>query len=238
MPSQNAGYFSALEYYHLKANLAPWRAQVIKVLLPANSCFYELPVAHFRSIYAHFFKGLGMRIRSLSRLLVVLSALGLLVAGCGGGGGGGGGFNGAARVSVQASPDTIDAGDRTLIKTTVSEVHPDGISLKFAYPAGFDFVFESASLKTGNDESEVTPVFNGVKNDEVFLVFFFSPQSFGDSEQGELTFELEANDDGSSGSIMVDADVDDSQVDNSTEFSIEEPQFQSESEASIRIRDR
>jgi hypothetical protein len=171
----------------------------------------------------------------LCQIPVLASVLSLSLTGCGGGGGGGG-FNGAARVSVQASPATIDAGDRTLIKTTISEVHPDGISVKYAYPAGFDYVFESAVLKANGSESEVTPVFNGVKNDEVYLVFFFSSQTFGDSESGELSFELEANDDGTSGSIMVDADVDDSQIDNGSEFSIDEPQFQAESEANVRVR--
>jgi hypothetical protein len=137
---------------------------------------------------------------------------------------------------VQASPDTIDAGDRTLIKTSISEVHEDGISLKYSYPAGFDYVFKSATLKANDGEDDVTPVFNGVKDDLVYLVFFFSAEAFGESQQGELSFELEANDDGSSGSVMVDADVDDSQIENGSEFSVDEPQFQSEAEATVRVR--
>ena len=59
----------------------------------------------------------------------------------GGGGGGGGNFSGAANVQINAEPKEIDAGDHMRIRTFVSDIHENGIALKFQFPAKMTFAF-------------------------------------------------------------------------------------------------
>lgn len=145
--------------------------------------------------------------------LLVLSTL---LAGCGGGGsdGGDGQFQ-AANVGVSVSPSSIDTGDRTEVRVSVSEVTTDGIILKIRFPAELSYVLGSSFLKVDNREEgdrDITPAYYvpGEAGGATFLVFTFTLTDFGANNSGEVVFQLrgdEATEDESSlAAVEVDAD--------------------------------
>lgn len=175
----------------------------------------------------------------ISKLIVLSTILGSVsfLTGCGGGGGGGDSFIGAAEVRVTVSPNKIDTGDRSQVRVTIREVHENGIALKVRYPVGLEYVRDSAILQVGSSKIDSGPLNNVAPGDEVYLVFYFSPDLFKKSNEGELYFELEATSEVVDGQIEVDADVDDPDVDNDDEFDATLPEFLSESSASIAVVD-
>ncbi len=167
-------------------------------------------------------------------------ALGVFIAlfsvGCGGGGGGGGGFVGAANVSLQARPTSIDTGDNTRLTVQISEVHEDGIALKVRFPKALTYVPDSAILDADDTEYDVTPEDNVSINNYTYLVFYFDRSTFGNADFGSFTLELKAKTEVEDETIGVDADIDDPLVDNTHEFQSDNPEFAAESEVSIRVR--
>lgn len=177
-------------------------------------------------------------LRVITKKIVAVAALAALVSGCGGGGGGGGdSFVGAALVSLSISPSEIDAGDRTRVSIEISEVHPDGISLKLKFPDGLRYVLGSSELLVDGDDLDATPTVNAEKEQDAYLVYYFPQERFGENLRGELTLELEGVNSVNDGEIEVDADVDDPAISNAIEFDIENPEFQAEDLAQIRVRD-
>lgn len=170
-------------------------------------------------------------------LVLGLAILPILLSSCGGGGGGGGDFIGAAIVSVRVSPGKIDTGDRTQVTIELSQVHENGITLKVVFPAGLEYVGDSALLIADGDEYPIDPAFNILADSDIYLVFYLSQAYFGEDGEadGNLTFELEATDVIKSGSIEVDADVDDPNIDNAQEFDVENPEFLGEDSADIEV---
>jgi hypothetical protein len=161
------------------------------------------------------------------------------LSGCGGGGGGGGGndtFIGAALVAIATSPSEIDSGDRTLTKISIAEVHPDGIALKLRFPDGLRYVLDSSVLVVNGNKSDASPTVNVSKDGFVYMVYYFTKARFGEKAEGELQIQLQGVTGISDGDIEVDADVDDPQVSNSSEFVIDNPEFQTQDAAQIRVR--
>jgi len=152
------------------------------------------------------------------------------------GGGGGGGFIGAAIVSINLSPSVIDTGDRTQIETWISEVHENGIILKFRYPAGLTYVRDTAILEANEQQLDIGPAKNVASGNYRYLVFFFTREQFGEDNYGKLTFQLEGKAVVADGKVEVDADVDDPLIDNSVEFDPRNPEFVAEDEAGIKVR--
>ena len=166
-------------------------------------------------------------------MFVVLS---IGASGCGmGGGGGGGEFVGAAVVSVTTSPSRIDVGGRTRTTSDISEVHENGIALKFRFPKGLSFVRDSAMLEVDGQEYGVDPDFAESSGAFKYVVFFLSNDSFGRHGYGRVSFELRGEDTVENGYIEVDADVDDPLIDNASEFSVDDPEFSAESDAYIEV---
>jgi hypothetical protein len=182
----------------------------------------------------------------LRYLPCLLLASTVALTGCGGGGGGSGdpAFVGAANVTLKTTPSTIDSGDRTLVQAEVSEVIENGISLKFRYPESLRYVPKSGVLVFNNKEVDLTPTVNKVSEEEglVYLVFYLKQSLFTkpgqkyQGEGGEVQIQLEGIKALDDGKIEIDADVDDPAENNSTEFSIEEPEFVAADEAYIRVR--
>ena len=170
-------------------------------------------------------------------ITLILASTTALIS-CGGGGGGGDGeFIGAAQVSMQVSPQRIDSGDRSEVKIDISQVHKNGIALKVRFPKGLDYVSASSFLEVDQSDIDVNPTVNQEKESAVYLVYYISPEILGKDETGTLFFEIEGKADIEDGAIEVDPDVDDPAIDNAVEFSIEEPQFGAEEEASIEVVD-
>jgi len=165
--------------------------------------------------------------------------------GCGGGGGGGDGdFVGAATVSLQLQPSRIDSGDRTEATVQISDVHPNGISLKFRYPDGLRYVPNSGVLFAQDREIDISPTVNSGGDDEdVYLVFYLAQSLFRESgqeyngEAGTVSIQLEGIKAIKDASVEVDADVDDPQEDNASEFRLDNPEFAPEDEQGIEVVD-
>ena len=175
----------------------------------------------------------------ISSALVALVLLGLSLSACGGGGGGGGGdgFQGAAKVDMSISPSSIDAGDRTLVKTKLSDIHENGISLKFRYPEGLRYIANTAVLFVDDDEYEIDPNFQVTnETDGTYLVFLLAQEQFNEDLKGTVEFELEGRDEVKAGKIEVDPDVDDTQLPDSQEFDPAAPEFQPEDSATINVK--
>lgn len=168
--------------------------------------------------------------------LLFFTAICVLGIGCGGGGGGDS-FVGAARVSVSSSPSRIDTGDRTLVKVEISEIHENGISLKIRFPTGLTYVSDTSFLTVGSTRFDVGPTVNRGDGTNIYLVYYFDSDTFGDGKRGTFVLELEGRSEVLEGMIEVDPDVDDLTIDNADEFDIDSPEFRSESDTSIEVLD-
>lgn len=165
--------------------------------------------------------------------------------GCGGGGGGGGdtSYSGAANVSINATPSKIDTGSRTQVSIDISDVVESGIALKMRYPIGLKYVASSAFLYVGEKEIDLTPTVNTnvTKDDQTYLVFYMPQAQFKRSgqdyegEQATMKLLLEGREAVQNGEIEVDPDVDDPAEDNSSEFTIDTPEFEAEDSTPIEV---
>ena len=181
----------------------------------------------------------------LTNALLACLATTTTLTGCGGGGGSDDSstFSGAATVSLDLTPSTIDSGDETLIKTWVGDVHQNGIALKFKFPSGLSYVFESATLTVGEKEVDIKPRNNVVTADErsTFLVFYLSQRLFRqDSEEyngepGLVQLRLVGKSLVNDGLVQVDADVDDPNVADTIEFNVSKPEFVAADQQSITV---
>jgi hypothetical protein len=192
---------------------------------------------------------LSLTIRPTLRLALTSSVAALLLSsptGCGtGGGGGDGDFVGAATVTISASPNRIDTGDQTLVSTRISEINDRGIALKFKFPSGLRYVPKSASLDAGGEEKEIDPTFQATssRENDNYLVFFLTQSQFQpagrdyNGESGTLTIRLEGTSSVRDGFVEIDPDVDDPDIENSSEFDVNEPEFTAEDAASIEVMD-
>lgn len=172
--------------------------------------------------------------KSIIKACLCLLTISLLVA-CGGGGGGNSDdFAGAARLSLKASPTTIDSGDRLKISVEIRDVHPKGIALKIRVPVGLDYVLDSGVLSVNGDELDISPTENVISDDMLYLVFYLDAEDF-DESTGTVSIEFEGSEEIRSGQIEVDADVDDPLIDNSSEFDIDSPEFDAEDEVTIEV---
>ncbi len=183
-----------------------------------------------------------MKASSLFPSLLVGAVVSCFTA-CGGGGGGGGeAFVGAATVSIRLQPSVIDSGDRTQVTIDVGDIHDNGIALKVRFPNGLRYVPASTVLEINDQTTKLTPTVNALAEDEnsVYLVFYLSQSLFSsgseyNGEMGTLQLQLEGRKAVKDGKVEVDADVDDPQESNSTEFSLDNPEFVAEDEAFIRV---
>lgn len=152
------------------------------------------------------------------------------------GGGGGDSFVGGANVDLSVTPNTIDTGDRVLVRVNISNIHPDGVSVKFNYPTSLTYIPNSGAFESSSqDEFDVDPVVNQNIDDETYLVFFLSDDDVEQGSSATITFELEAVDTEDDAVIGVDADVNDISVDDALEFDIENPEYMSEDQESVNI---
>ena len=182
-------------------------------------------------MYCKSFKRVGFRALAL---LLILPTVSLLMS-CGSDSDSVG-FSGAGDVSISVEPTSIDVGDRLLVTVEIFTINDDGIFAKIKFPNYLSYVEGTALLSVSDDESEIEPdITEDGENDDTFLIFFLAESDFDITRQGELTFELQANDAVEEGQISVDIDVDDPNVLNINEFNIENPAFQEEDGQSIEV---
>ena len=146
------------------------------------------------------------------------------------------GFSGAGDVNISVEPTSIDVGDRLLVTVDIFTINDDGIFAKIKFPNSLSYVEGTALLTVSGDESEIEPdIIADGEDDDTFLIFFLAESDFDITRQGELTFELQADDAVEDGRISVDIDGDDPTVLNINEFNAEDPAFQEEEGQSIEV---
>lgn len=168
-------------------------------------------------------------------LTLAVLAVAPFLSSCGGGGGGGDSFIGAARVSINVSPSTIDTGDRMEVVVRITDVHPNGILLKFRYPSGLSYVPNSALLLVNDEEVDIGPQKNQTKDNSSYLVYFLSQAQFDEDYRGEVVFQLAGVKSFSEGEVEVDADVNDPLINDDDEFVLDSPEFGAEDAAGVRV---
>lgn len=177
-------------------------------------------------------KRLSIFVASLSLVFGICLAL----SGCGGGGGDG--FAGSGRVDISLEPRRIDVGDRTRIVVQVSEVNRDGVLLKLHFPDALSYVGNTASLTVDGSEEVVEPDVDVIgDNQDRYIVFFFSQAEFGNNQRGTLVLELQADASVAQGKVEVDIDVDDPDINNLFEFSVDDPRFQVDDSEDIEVEE-
>ncbi len=128
---------------------------------------------------------------------------------------------------------TIDIGD----------VNDSGIALKVRFPNGLRYVPASAALLVDQQQTKLTPTVNALAEEEnsIYLVFYLSQALFRPSGEeyngqiGTLKLQLEGRKAVRDGKVEVDADVDDPQEGNDSEFTLSNPEFAAEDEASVEV---
>ena len=157
----------------------------------------------------------------------------IFLASCGGGGSSS--FIGAANVRIETSPNSIDTGDRTKTEITISDVNSNGIILKIFFPSGLSYVSDSSFLKVDDNNIDISPTFNESGTGGNYLVYFLSQEIFNNDGSGKLSVEFEASSKFNDRKIEVDADVNDPLIEDGSEFDSDNPEFASESSASIEV---
>ena len=170
--------------------------------------------------------------------LLLAAACLLALHGCGGGGGGGGSeYRPAAEVTINASPGSIDPGDRTYITIHIWNVHPDGILLKVRYPLGLSYVKNSGHFDVEGSEFSMTPDITAEDSKYGYLVFAFSQSDFGPQgrDTGLATFQLLATKDSITGTIGVDPTIRDPSLPVRSQFDVANPLFGAKDEDNINV---
>ena len=164
-----------------------------------------------------------------------LICISMIISNCGGGGGGGSEFVGAAIVELQASPTIIDTGDRMLVKARISDVNDNGIALKLRFPTGLSYVSSSSSLISEDRSLDISPTENRTEGNFKFLVFYIPQSDFGENGRGVVEFLLEGAARVIEGELQVDADVDNPQISNESEFDPKNPEFVAEDFIAVTV---
>lgn len=177
-----------------------------------------------------------MRALKQTLLTLLLIAAAATFFGCGGGGGGGGGFFGPAIFSIQATPTSIFVGDRTLVTAQFEQVNEDGIVVAFRYPTALSYVRASAVLEVEDDEVELTPLVNGVNDNNVYLVFVLPHSAFGEDSRGTLSLQLLGISKNDEAKIELDPSIRDLDVPDNQQFILENPIFGTDTRVTVEVR--
>lgn len=181
-------------------------------------------------------------IRYMKKLLKILTTVCLVIpfvtlVSCGSHGGGGSDsefdLGGAADVSIDARPSSLDTGDRVAVFIRLSDVHKDGIQLKIRFSPELSYVEKSAELSSSSDTENsrsITPDFSGAIEDQNFLMFRLPRKFFDDDRRGQVTLELVAVDTSDKATIGIDPDVNSEGT-----FDPALPEFASEAETDVEI---
>ena len=175
---------------------------------------------------------------------LIAASLGAALVGCGGGGGDDStDFSGGATISLNLTPSNLDSGDRTLVSVDVGDVHANGITLKFRYPTGLVYVPKSSMLIVDDNDIKIVPKVNVTSTDggSTYLVYFLPQKLFRRAkevyagEPGTVQLQLVGKSAITDGLVEVDADVDDANIDNETEFNVATPEFLAEDQQTISV---
>lgn len=179
--------------------------------------------------------------RTLVRSLILTAAV-IAVASCGVGGGGGGGGSDSSEnypgyTDFQVERDSLDSGDLTDVTLTVYDINPNGIFVKFHYPASLRFIAGSAMSYSGDAQTWQTtaPLAATTIGTEKYLVFTVFPPPTDQTNRVTLSFTMKAVSGDPSAYLEVDLDNNDPNIPDNLEFNSNDPQFSSDDRWNISI---
>lgn len=180
-------------------------------------------------------------IERIRRLLIPVT-IGLAVASCGGigGGGGGGGSEGdnyPGYTELQVERDSLDSGDLTDVTLTVYDINPNGVFVKFHYPASLKYQAGSLMSYSGDADSWVTttPFDSVTVGTDKYLVLRVTRPPEDESNRVAISLTLRAVSGDPSAYIEVDLDNNDLTIPDGQEFDNTNPQFSSDDRWNISI---
>ena len=183
---------------------------------PKNRAFRHLEL---EGVYHHY-------------LVQIIASIGLAaLISCGGSGGGSNDERSPGSVGIDASPQTVDTGDRIAVTIFLENIHPDGVILKVRIPEQFGLAIGSTRLTIGEDKyNEVTPLESGKgrNSDDSnlrYIVYSLPSTLFSSENRGSLIFLARADAAIKNGRIEIDLDTNDNAIPDRNEFSLTSPHF-------------
>ncbi|GEM_PF-4672000 len=159
----------------------------------------------------------------MKRLILILA-----LAACGSGGGGDPDplSTKPADVTLTISSGNILVGDRLAVRSELSDIHPNGIVLKWRVPRSMIRVVNTEFLSLPRDQRiELTPFIDDEKGDYRYIVYVFTSSTFDDERRARIDFQLQATKPVDDALVELDVDIYDTTKSISEQFDIDRPLF-------------
>lgn len=159
----------------------------------------------------------------MKRLLILIC-----LSACGSGGGGDPDplSTKPADVTLSISSGNILVGDRLAVRSELTDIHPNGIVLKWRVPRSMVRVTNSEFLTLpGDNIVELTPYFDDDKGDDRYIVYVFPSSTFDEERRARIDFQLQATKPVDDALVELDVDIYDTTKSANQQFDIDKPLF-------------
>jgi len=148
------------------------------------------------------------------------------------GGGGGGGSADPAIVKTFSNPRHIDSGDKTSILIEIRDPEPEALLVKIRFPINLTLIRNTWEVTYLEETLSDAPDIKATDATHTYLVYELRPNKidYADGQKLMITFELFGQGDNPTGKLEVDVDVN-----SRDDFSISNPLFDSQSDATIIV---
>ena len=181
--------------------------------------------------------------RSYPTIFTIWPYLILLCAGLIGCGGGGGGSSpdSAGSIGLSLSRSRIDSGEVVTVVVTISQLNSLGGIVKLRFPTGLQYVSGTSFLRVSRSGETVLldtgPARNRTRDESVFLAYFVDEEDLGDDGRAQLELLLKGNGEVEDGTVVVDIDINDPDIDDDSEFRARDPEITAEASAASEVVD-
>lgn len=154
----------------------------------------------------------------------------LLLALCSCGGGGGGEpdplSTKPADVSLTISSGNVLVGDRLAVRGDLSDIHPNGIVVKWRVPRSMVRVSNTEVLTLPGDQRvEISPMLDDEKGDFRYIVYVFPSSTFDKNRRARIDLQLRATKPVDDALVELDVDIFDTSKPSSKQFDLNRPLF-------------
>lgn len=159
----------------------------------------------------------------MKRLLLLLA-----LSACGSGGGGAPDplSTKPADVSLSISSGSILVGDRVRVKSDLSDIHPNGIVLKWRIPKSMVRVTNTEFLTLPKNQTiELAPFLDTEKGNYRYIIYIFPKLTFDNERSAKIEFQLRGTKPVDDALIELDVDIYDTTKAENKQFDIKNPMF-------------
>jgi hypothetical protein len=155
----------------------------------------------------------------------------LLLALCSCGGGGGGGepdplSTNPADVTLTISSGHILVGDRLAVRSELSDIHINGIVVKWRVPRSMVRVSNTELLTLPGDQKvQISPMLDDEKGDFRYIVYVFPSSTFDKNRRARIDLQLRATKPIDDALVELDVDIFDTSKPPSKQFDLNRPLF-------------